>query len=178
MIVPDNNCSKCNLCRERTNIVLPCGDLKAKVVLVGEAPGESEDFRGIPFVGKSGQILDSAMAAAGLKRSDVMITNTVKCRPPKNRDPTEEEMSACRQFLNSELEYCSMIVGLGRSAVMDLIGYEGNLWKIANKKMNIVIDGREKVFLPTYHPMSCVYRKESEVKLIEAMMIVKAFMEQ
>ncbi|MCQ2085876.1 MAG: uracil-DNA glycosylase [archaeon] len=178
MIVPDNNCNKCDLCRWRTNIVLPCGDLRSKVVLVGEAPGESEDFRGIPFVGKSGQILDNAMAAAGLKRSDVMITNTVKCRPPKNRDPTDEEMSVCRQFLNSELKHCSMVVGLGKLAIMDLIGYEGSIWKIVNKKMKVVVEGEEKIFLPTYHPMSCVYRKESEVKLIEAMTIVKEFMER
>jgi len=73
------------------------------VVFVGEAPGENEDLQGRPFVGKSGKILADAMALAGISRSDVMITNTVKCRPPSNRDPKPEEMEACRPFLESEL---------------------------------------------------------------------------
>ena len=79
-VSPDADCRLCGLCEGRTTIVLPDGDLTSRVVFVGEAPGENEDLQGRPFVGKSGKILENAMDAAGISRSDVMITNTVKCR--------------------------------------------------------------------------------------------------
>ena len=88
MILPPKDCDRCGLCNGRNNIVLPTGNLDSPVVFVGEAPGENEDLQGVPFVGRAGKILDDAMTAAGITRKDVMITNTVKCRPPNNRYPT------------------------------------------------------------------------------------------
>ena len=111
MISPDKDCRLCVLCEGRTNLVLPSGDLDSPVVLVGEAPGENEDQQGAPFVGRAGQILNQAMEDVGLERSRVMITNTVKCRPPNNRDPEQSEMAACRKYLDSELS--------GRKAIID-----------------------------------------------------------
>ncbi|MFA6804352.1 MAG: uracil-DNA glycosylase, partial [Candidatus Methanomethylophilaceae archaeon] len=103
---PAADCSLCPLCAGRTRIVLPSGNLDSKIAFVGEAPGENEDMEGKPFVGRAGKILDEIMLNAGLKREDFMITNTVKCRPPNNRDPTDEEMRACRPFLEDELVNC------------------------------------------------------------------------
>ena len=176
MILPPSDCSGCGLCKGRTNIVLPTGNLRSGIVFVGEAPGENEDLQGVPFVGRAGKILDDAMQAAGITRKDVMITNTVKCRPPENRDPTGDEMEACRPFLVSELKGRKMIVGLGKSSCRDLMGYEGGMKDVVNKVVKIDLDGEKADFLPAYHPMACVYRKEARESLAETMRIVKGLL--
>ena len=107
---PESDCRLCGLCEGRTNIVLPDGTYDTGIVFVGEAPGENEDNEGRPFVGRSGKILEGMMKDAGFSRSDVLITNTVKCRPPGNRDPTHEEMQACRPFLESELYDAEVVI--------------------------------------------------------------------
>lgn len=112
------------------------------------------------------------MARHGFSRADVLITNTVKCRPPGNRDPTAEEMSACRRFLVSELEGAELVVGLGKSAVRDLMGYDGPMADVANKTVRTDIGGKEVDFLPTYHPAATIYNKEARAKLDEAMAMV------
>jgi DNA polymerase len=170
---PDEDCSLCGLCKGRTNLVLPSGDLHSHVAFVGEAPGENEDLQGRPFIGKSGKLLDRLMQEVGLDRSKVMITNTVKCRPPGNRDPTEEEMAACRPFLDSELYDKKVIVGLGKSACRDLLKYEGKMGDIANKKMSIIVRDREITFIPTYHPAACIYNRDSTSALKETLRTVK-----
>ncbi len=173
MIRPEPDCSLCGLCEGRHNLVLPDGNYDSPVVFVGEAPGENEDLEGRPFIGRSGKLLTNMMEDAGIARSSILITNTVKCRPPKNRDPTAEEMEICRPFLNSELKGRSLIVGLGKSACRDLLGYEGKMGDIVNKITTIVIDGEEIDFLPTYHPAACIYNKQARVNLRAAMDIVK-----
>ncbi len=173
MISPKDDCSLCGLCNGRTNIVRPSGDLASKVVLVGEGPGENEDLQGRPFVGRAGKILDKALEEAGVDRERIMITNTVKCRPPQNRDPTKEEMEACRPFLMSELEGREMVVLLGRSAIKDLLGYEGPMKDVVNIIQERDVDGVRIRFLPTYHPMACVYRKEARQRLADAMAMVR-----
>ena len=173
---PGSDCRLCGLCEGRTTIVLPDGNLLSKVVFVGEAPGENEDVQGRPFVGKSGKILEGAMEAAGISRSDVMITNTVKRRPPNNRDPKPEEMEACRPFLDSELSGRSLVVGLGKSAIRDLIGYDGKMADIVNKVIRIEIGGSEVEFLPTYHPAACIYNKGARAALADAMAIVRSYL--
>lgn len=173
---PSSDCRLCGLCRGRTNLVLPSGNPCSKVAFVGEAPGENEDLQGKPFVGRSGKILDEMMEGAGISRSDIIITNTVKCRPPDNRDPTKEEMSACRPFLDYELKDCSFIVGLGKSACRDLIGYEGKMANIVNSLQIIFIGGREIPFLPTYHPAACIYSREAKEGLSATMKKVSEHM--
>ena len=116
------------------------------------------------------------MKAAGISRDDVMITNTVKCRPPNNREPTAEEMAACRPFLDSELKGRKLIIGLGKSSCRDLMGYEGGMKDVVNKIVKIDIDGEEADFLPAYHPMACVYRKEARESLAETMRIVRGLL--
>ena len=173
-MIPEKNCSRCALCKFRTKIVMPDGNYNSKVIFVGEAPGENEDLIGRPFVGRSGKLLEKIMMEEGIKRSDVLITNTVKCRPPGNRDPTKEEMDACRPFLDHELSGRSVIVGLGRSACRDLIGYDGKMGEIANKEMKITVNGKELTFLPTYHPAACIYNNDSKAELRRTMNIIKA----
>jgi DNA polymerase len=172
-MIPEKNCSLCTLCEFRTKIVMPDGNHDSNVVFVGEAPGENEDLIGRPFVGRSGKLLEKMMLDEGIKRSDVLITNTVKCRPPGNRDPTKEEMSACRPFLDHELSGRKVIVGLGKSACRDLIGYEGKMAEIVNKETTMTVNGKELIFLPTYHPAACIYSNESRAELKRTMNIVK-----
>ena len=173
---PEPDCSLCGLCQGRTQLVLPDGDFSSGVVFVGEAPGENEDLEGRPFVGRSGKILDGMMADAGISRSDVTITNTVKCRPPSNRDPKPEEMAACRPFLESELYDAKLVVGLGRSAVRDLLGHEGKMSDVVNILTTIRIRDRDVRFLPAYHPAATIYNRNSREELRRTMTIVKELM--
>lgn len=168
---PEPDCRLCGLCEDRTQVVYPDGR-PGGVVFVGEGPGENEDLQGRPFVGKSGKILGDMMSKHGFSRADVMITNTVKCRPPNNRDPFPEEMEACRPFLYSELESARLVVGLGKAACRDLLGHDGPMAEVANRITEIDIGGRKVRFMPTYHPAATIYNKEARAKLDEAMGIV------
>jgi len=172
-MIPEPDCRLCGLCEGRTKIVMPSGDLRSPVVFVGEAPGEKEDLSGKPFVGRSGKLLDAIMEEEGVDRSKVMITNTVKCRPPDNRDPTKEEMDACRPFLDHELSGRKVIIGLGKSACRDLLGYEGKMSEIANTKMSIKVFGTDVLFIPTYHPAACIYSRESRDALRTTMRVLR-----
>ena len=174
---PDSDCSLCPLCSGRTNIVLPDGNPAPGIILVGEAPGENEDLEGRPFVGRSGKILGAMMEEAGFDRSDVLITNTVKCRPPGNRDPTREEMAACRPFLESELMDARVVVGLGKSACRDLMGYDGPMADVVNIPTTIRVGDRDVPFIPTYHPAATIYNKNSRAELKRTMQILKGMME-
>ena len=117
------DCRACGLCETRTNVVFGVGDPTAEVLFVGEAPGEREDALGEPFVGKAGQLLDDMLAMIGLDRSRIYITNSIKCRPPQNRDPLNTEKDACAPFLQRQLELMrpKIIVCLGRVSAMEMI---------------------------------------------------------
>src|SRR5574344_1144746 len=98
------NCTGCELSKSRTNVVFSDGIPNSKLMLIGEAPGYWEDQKGKPFVGKAGQLLDKIFASIELDRSKIYICNTIKCRPPENRNPLPEEKAACREFLDAQLE--------------------------------------------------------------------------
>ncbi len=170
---PERDCRLCGLHSGRTMMVLPCGDPSSKVCFVGEAPGEKEDLSGTPFVGRSGKLLDKMLAEEGVDRSSIRITNTVKCRPPGNRDPTADEMVACRPFLMAELQDCDAIVALGRSACRSLAGLTEPMKDIANKRLTIDVCGREILLIPTYHPAACIYRKEAREGLRETIRSIR-----
>ena len=117
-------CEKCELRKDRTQVVFGVGNRNAKVLFIGEGPGEQEDLQGKPFVGRSGQYLDKQLAAVGLSRDkDIYIANIVKCRPPKNRDPLPEEQDACINWLRAQTSFLrpKIIVCLGRIAAMKII---------------------------------------------------------
>ena len=118
------NCRKCGLCEKRTNVVFGVGNPKAKVMFIGEGPGEQEDLKGEPFVGRAGQLLDKLLFAVDLDRhKNVYITNIVKCRPPRNRDPEEIEQETCIAYLRSQTRLIrpKIIVCLGRIAGQKII---------------------------------------------------------
>ena len=117
------SCRACGLCETRTHVVFGVGDPNAEVLFVGEAPGEREDALGEPFVGKAGQLLDDMLAMIGLSRDRIYITNSIKCRPPQNRDPLNTEKDACAPFLQRQLELMrpKIIVCLGRVSAMEMI---------------------------------------------------------
>jgi DNA polymerase len=116
-------CTRCKLHRNRTNIVFGVGNPEARLMFVGEAPGEDEDLQGFPFVGKAGQLLTKMIEAMGLRRDDVYICNTVKCRPPNNRNPEPDELLACEPFLKGQLGAVKpeAIVTLGKFAAQSLL---------------------------------------------------------
>ncbi len=113
-----HNCTSCNLCTSKTYSVPGEGNSDARILFIGEGPGQTEDLKGRPFIGRSGELLDKALVAADLSRTDVFITNIVKCRPPGNRNPTQEEMDACYPFLMNQIRYIrpNVIVVLGKVA--------------------------------------------------------------
>lgn len=117
------SCRACGLADTRTNVVFGVGSPTAEVLLVGEAPGASEDQQGEPFVGAAGKLLDDMLAMIGLDRSRIYITNSVKCRPPQNRDPLNTEKDACRGYLSRQLALMKpkIIVCLGRISAMEII---------------------------------------------------------
>ena len=120
-----NECKKCPLHESRTNVVIGVGNRAAEVMFVGEGPGESEDLKGEPFVGRAGKLLDDMLKIIGLDRKkNIYITNIVKCRPPKNRDPLDTERKLCVDWLRAQISLIDpkIIVCLGRIAATDLIG--------------------------------------------------------
>ena len=117
------NCRGCELCQTRTNVVFGVGSGDAKLMFIGEGPGENEDLQGEPFVGRAGKLLDDMLELIDLDRTKVYIANMVKCRPPHNRDPLPAEQAACSHWLNRQLELIdpAIIVCLGRIAAMRFI---------------------------------------------------------
>lgn len=117
------SCRACGLCETRTNVVFGVGRPDAEVLIIGEAPGANEDAQGEPFVGRAGKLLDDMLAMIGLNRRNIYITNSVKCRPPENRDPLNTEKDACRGYLKRQIELMQpkIIVCLGRVSATELI---------------------------------------------------------
>ncbi|HEU4823668.1 MAG TPA: uracil-DNA glycosylase [Nitrososphaeraceae archaeon] len=149
-------CTLCKLSRTRKNAVAGEGSCSVKVMIVGEAPGRQEDLEGKPFVGSSGRILDSALSKAGIKRSDVFITNVVKCRPPNNRRPQSNELIACMGHLERQISLVSpkIICILGSTAYRSLLGGKS----IVADRGKIVEKGGKRYFL-TVHPASTIYNR-------------------
>ncbi|MCK4237400.1 MAG: uracil-DNA glycosylase, partial [Candidatus Krumholzibacteria bacterium] len=118
-----STCRRCPLSEGRNKAVFGSGPPDARIVFIGEAPGKDEDLQGVPFVGRAGKLLTKILAAVGLSRDEVYITNILKCRPPNNRDPNEEESRACEPYLRRQLELINpaLICALGRVAGQNLL---------------------------------------------------------
>jgi len=147
------------------------------VCFVGEAPGEKEDLVGCPFVGRAGRMLDKLMRAEGLSRNAVMITNTVKCRPPMNRNPSKEEMAACLPYLEQEIEGRQLVVALGKVACQNLLGRDVRLEDEANVPRKAAIRGRSLDVLPAYHPAACLFNLRARESLRQSVRIAKKVIE-
>ncbi len=169
------NCQKCSLAVSRTNVVFGTGSPKAKIMFIGEGPGEQEDLQGEPFVGRAGQLLTDMLAMIDLSRQDIYITNIVKCRPPKNRDPLPEEQNACYPWLEEQIKLVDpkIIVCLGRIAAMRIIKPD---FKITREHGQWFDEGGRKL-MAIFHPSALLRdpRKRPEtfedLKAIESMML-------
>lgn len=140
-------------------LVMGSGNPEAEVVFIGEAPGKNEDIQGVPFVGAAGKFLDSMLADVGLSRSDVYITNTVKYRPPNNRDPKPEEKAAFLPYLLQELEIINpkAIVALGRHSMNTFLP-GASISELHGEPVNITLDnGQAVTLIPLYHPAAALY---------------------
>jgi DNA polymerase len=145
------NCKKCGLCETRTNVVFGTGNPDSKVLFIGEGPGENEDLQGKPFVGRGGMLLDKMLAVVDLSRDkNIYIANMVKCRPPKNRDPEETEVAACRPWLEEQIRIIDpkIIVCLGRVSAIRFI--DPNFKVTKEHGQFIEKDGR--LVMGTFHP--------------------------
>jgi len=145
------DCTRCRLHAGRKNIVFGAGNPAARLVFVGEGPGEEEDLQGEPFVGKAGQLLTRMIQAIQLDRNDVYIANIVKCRPPGNRDPQEDEIETCLPFLMKQLAVIQprIICTLGRFSTQALLGTKEGITKLRGRFH--VLENGIKV-MPTFHP--------------------------
>ena len=144
------DCMKCSLGKSRNKIVLGMGDPDADIVFVGEAPGKEEDKQGLPFVGRSGKLLDKMLDSINLSREKVYILNVLKCRPPENRDPLPSEIEICEKYLKKQLEIINpkLVVSLGRISAMTILKTKESLKDLRQKKLSY--EGID--FLVTYHP--------------------------
>ncbi|MDP4108727.1 MAG: uracil-DNA glycosylase [Bacillota bacterium] len=143
-------CEKCSLCKTRKNVVFGVGNPKARIMFIGEGPGEQEDIKGEPFVGPAGHLLDDMLSAIGLTRDEVYIANIVKCRPPQNRDPQPSEQDMCIEWLRNQvfLVKPEILVCLGRIAACRIIDPE---FKIT-KSHGLIFKRKGCVITSTFHP--------------------------
>ncbi len=156
-------CIKCDLWKTRKKAVPGIGNTETKVLLIGEAPGGSEDIKGEPFVGSAGKFLDELLIEAGLSRKDVFITNIVKCRPPENRDPSTEEIETCTPYLNRQISIIEpkLIVTLGKHST-DYVFSKANIpfrsiTQAHGKTYELSIYGMKITVFPTFHPAAALY---------------------
>ena len=175
------SCKKCPLYKTRRNPVAGEGNPKAKIMFIGEAPGENEDREGRPFCGKAGKILDELLEKISLKREDVFIGNLLKCRPPQNRDPKSEEILACSPFLEKQIEIIKpeIICPLGRYSMKFIFEKYGlkdeldSISKIHGKVFEVRTLFQKVKIIPFYHPAVCTYNPrmreilEQDYKILE-----------
>ncbi len=160
------SCKRCNLWKTKTKYVPGEGNPNARIMFVGEAPGKEEDRQGRPFVGNAGKYLTEVLKKMGLDRKDIFITNILKCRPPKNRDPKPEEIEACKPFLIKQFDTIKpdLIVCLGRfagSVVFDLFGLEfPGISKVKGKVFDVERWGKIVRIGAVYHPAAVLYRPQ------------------
>ncbi len=163
-------CTKCELCKTRTNAVPGKGNFQSDVIFVGEAPGRNEDKHGEPFIGVAGKKLSIALDEAGISRDDVYITNIVKCRPPNNRVPNSSERDTCQEYLKQEISIIKpkIICILGNTAFNSILG-GSEITKFRGK----IVRKENQLYFLTVHPAATIYNQE----LIEVLNgdIVKLF---
>lgn len=172
-------CKKCSLYQERNIPVIGQGSHNAKIIFIGEAPGAKEDATGVPFCGRSGDFLNELLNHIELKREDVYITNIVKCRPPKNRDPKDSEIECCKGYIERQIEIIKpkVVCSLGRHSMnfmMNNLGIE-NKETIGNLH-GTVFKGKY-IFIPLYHPAVAIYNSSKKGELKKDFEIIKKYVD-
>ncbi len=165
-IIKNNVCP--NLAREAKNLVMGDGNIDAEIVIIGEAPGKKEDESGFPFMGAAGKLLNEMLDSVGIARKDVFITNIVKYRPPKNRDPSKIEKAEFWPYLLRQLDIIqpAVVVTLGRHSM----GYflpQASIGEVHGKPSRVEIDGLKLTVVPLYHPAAALYRRSMREVLID-----------
>ena len=156
------DCQKCKLCTTRTNIVFGCGNKNADIMMIGEGPGADEDKQGNPFVGKAGQLMNKAFEGVGIVRDEIYITNIVKCRPPQNRVPEDDEAKACLNYLRNQVILVNpkIIVLLGSSALKNILGKEYSITASRGKW----IEKKGILYMPTWHPAALLRDEDKKIE--------------
>ena len=170
-------CRNCRLCETRTNTVFGVGPLGAPLMVVGEGPGADEDAQGEPFVGRAGKLLDEMLRAIGRsRRSDTFIANVVKCRPPGNREPAEDEAEACRAFLEQQLRLVKprLIVALGRVAAQRLLATDTPIGKMRGQTYQW--GPQATPLMVTYHPAYLLRNPSDKAKSWEDLKRIHRFL--
>lgn len=159
-----NQCRKCKLCQNRTNVVFGTGNKKADLMFIGEGPGADEDKQGIPFVGRAGKLMNMAFEAIGLKREEVYIANIVKCRPPENRNPEDDEATVCLNYLRNQviLVKPKIVVLLGSVALKNILGKEYGITASRGKW----VEKRGIWYMPTWHPAALLRDENKKIDFI------------
>jgi DNA polymerase len=155
-------CRRCKLCEGRTTVVFGAGNSRAEFVCIGEGPGADEDAQGLPFVGRAGQLLTKMLASVDLARDEVYICNTVKCRPPGNRNPEVDELAACAPFLAEQLATLQpkVILSLGSVATQALLKTNAPIGKLRGR----LHPYGAAVLIPTFHPAFLLRNPGQEYK--------------
>jgi uracil-DNA glycosylase len=158
-------CTRCKLCQSRSTIVFGSGSARARLMVIGEGPGEEEDRQGKPFVGRAGQLLTRMLAAKGVgfdRERDCYIANVVKCRPERNRNPEPDEVLACSPFLMAQIDTIQplVILALGNFAAQTLLGTKEGISKLRGR----VYEYRSSVLVPTFHPAFLLRNPGEEYK--------------
>ena len=157
------NCKHCGLYETRRNVVIGRGENTASILMIGEGPGENEDRQGLPFVGQAGKMLDSALKGLRFEPDSYYIANIVKCRPPQNRAPSDEEAEACLPFLRQQLRLINpkIIVCLGGVAVRYIIGKDFKITRIRGEW----IDRKGWWIMPTFHPAALLRDEDKKIDM-------------
>lgn len=158
-------CRKCRLCETRKNVVFGVGNREADIMLIGEGPGADEDAQGEPFVGKAGKLMNMAFDMLGIKREEVYIANIVKCRPPNNRNPQDDEAENCLDYLRNQviLVKPKIIVLLGSVALKNILGKEYGITASRGKW----IEKKEILYMPTWHPAALLRDENKKIDFIK-----------
>lgn len=158
------NCKKCKLCTTRQNVVFGVGNTSTELMFIGEGPGGDEDRLGEPFVGKAGQLMNKAFDVVEIKREDVYIANIVKCRPPHNRDPEQDEINLCMDYLRNQVILIKpkIIVLLGRIALQNILGKE---YKITSSRGKW-IEKKGILYMPTWHPAALLRDETKKIDFL------------
>ena len=164
------DCKKCKLCTGRQNIVFGTGNKNAKLMFIGEGPGADEDRLGEPFVGRAGKLMNLAFKAIGLNREEVYIANIVKCRPPGNRNPEEDECEACMNYLRNQviLVKPEIIVLLGSVALKHILGKEYGITASRGKW----VEKKGIKYMPTWHPAALLRDETKKIDFVNDLLLV------
>ena len=164
------NCQKCKLYKGRKNIVFGVGNKDADIMFIGEGPGADEDNQGEPFVGKAGKLMDMAFTALGIKREEVYIANIVKCRPPSNRNPEQDEAQTCLNYLRNQVILIKpkIIVLLGNVALKGILGEEYGISASRGKW----VEKKGILYMPTWHPAALLRDETKKIDFINDLILV------